>query len=406
MRIKTDAVVAAMQGTTKNSALIFVHNPDTGAVYARAKTRPRDPKTYEQRCARDVQRDAAKVWATLTDEERAGWHAFAQFVSIDARRRRALDVCRESARMRLMLGLQPCTAPPTRSYPGRVREVTVEPSAEAGELRLRVVHTEGSPDGTMLLVRMTPEMKPGVTPRPAMARAICAPGPQSAVPLPESGGVVTFTGVQFAVTPGRHFGIDARIVRAEDGLASPSSFFDLVMPAPTPIGASQGKTDAARQCPEQRSSTLNSPSPSSTGNPPVSGQGGTGILPVSPAPLAPPSLSHVSLFLGAPASLPAFFNLQPPCQSFPGSVGVPASLLRSSTARLHRAAHPFPSLVAARSPLLVALLPSGAGRGPPGPGLLVVLRGDALFSAPARQPNLTLRLKAQAPTARGGCFSP
>ena len=103
MRIKTDAVVAAMQGTTKNSALIFVHNPDTGTVHARAKSRPRDPKTYEQRCARDVQRNAAGVWATLTDGEREGWHAFAQFVSIDGRRRRALDVCRESSRMRLMV---------------------------------------------------------------------------------------------------------------------------------------------------------------------------------------------------------------------------------------------------------------------------------------------------------------
>ena len=125
----------------------------------------------------------------------------------------------------------------------------------------------------------------------------------------------------------------------------------------------------------------------STGIPPVSGQGGTGILPVSPAPLAPPSLSQVN-------------------KVCPGIAGVPAGLLQSSTARLHRAAHPFPSQVAARSPLLVALLPSGAGRGPPGPGHLVARRCDTLFSAPAGQPNLTLRLKAQAPTARGGCFSP
>ena len=53
-------------------------------------------------------------------------------------------------------------------------------------------------------------------------------GPSSAAALPESGGVVTFANARFAIEPGARFGVALTVIRAEDGLASPVAFFDVI----------------------------------------------------------------------------------------------------------------------------------------------------------------------------------
>ncbi len=132
--------------------------------------------------------------------------------------------------MRLMLGLDPQRRAPALGYPERVRQVTVEPTSDRSELRLRITHPLDSPAGYMLLVRMTPEAVGGGKPRALQARCILGLGPQSATALPESGGLVTFHGITNRISPGRYFGVDLTIIRAEDGLASASAFFCLTMP--------------------------------------------------------------------------------------------------------------------------------------------------------------------------------
>lgn len=57
---------------------------------------------------------------------------------------------------------------------------------------------------------------------------ICGYGSQSLAPLPESGGVVTFTGAQFGIEPGQRYGVEMRIVRVADGVHGRAQFADLL----------------------------------------------------------------------------------------------------------------------------------------------------------------------------------
>jgi hypothetical protein len=80
-----------------------------------------------------------------------------------------------------------------------------------------------------VLVKITRAMKRrSWTPGKHRARCICGLGPQSAVALPENGGIVTFPDARFAIEPGERFGAAFTVIRVEDGLASPVAFFDLI----------------------------------------------------------------------------------------------------------------------------------------------------------------------------------
>ena len=224
MKIRSRDYFEEMRGTIKTWDMVICR--DGNRVYARARVKPRQSHTPAKLKAESHHALASRVWKQLTDDERATWVLYAQtWVDAAGTPRRAVDICRESARMRYALGLEPVRCAPTLPCPARVLGVRLEASADPREFRLRVEHAIEATAGYLVLVRITPQRNPGRTPIAAEARCICGPGAPSSAPLPESGGTVVFTGARYGVEPGGKLGIAATIVRQADGLASPQAFF-------------------------------------------------------------------------------------------------------------------------------------------------------------------------------------
>ena len=229
MKFDLEAHFKAAKGTVKNTGLVFVTSKETGEVIARAKTRPKNPRTQDQIRSREIARVAVRCWSDLGAEARAGWQEFTVRFGCAQKLRRALDVCREAQRMRLILGLPTTTEAPHRCFPAPVTGLTPEPCANPNEFRFRVEHALDTPAGHMVLVKITPPMPTAArTPREPDARAICGLGPASAAAMPGGGGVVAFSNARFAIEPGKRFGVALTVIRAEDGLASPVAFFDVI----------------------------------------------------------------------------------------------------------------------------------------------------------------------------------
>jgi hypothetical protein len=229
MKIKLAAQLKGMNGSYVGSDLVYIENRVTGRLHARAKVAPKNPRTKDQLAARTIARDAARCWSTLPASVRADWEQFTLRFACTQGPRRAMDVCREAQRMRLILGLPTTTSAPRLPFPAPAVGLSEEQSAAPDEFRFRIQHAVAVPAGHMVLVKITPQVPTvACTPQVKAARAICGLGPQSAIDLPENGGVITFSSARFAIESGARFGIALTIIRAEDGLASPVSFFDLI----------------------------------------------------------------------------------------------------------------------------------------------------------------------------------
>ena len=229
MEFDLEAYFKGAKGTVKNTALVFVTSKQTGRVIARSKVRPSNPRTQDQLRSREFARTAARCWSHLSPEARAGWVEFTLRFACAQQQRRAPNVCREAQRMRLILGLPPTTGAPHHGLPAPVTRLAPEPCSAPNEFRFRIEHALDTPAGHMVLVKITPAMPtPGRTPREPDARAICGLGPASAAAMPDSGGIVAFANARFAIDPGARFGVALTVIRAEDGLASPVAFFDVI----------------------------------------------------------------------------------------------------------------------------------------------------------------------------------
>jgi hypothetical protein len=229
MKIRAAAQLKSMRGSYKTTDLVYVENGVNGELYARSKITPSNPRTKDQVAARTISREATRCWSTLSATARADWERFTLMFACLPKRRRALDVCREAQRMRLILGLPTTTEAPHLAYPPPVTGLREEPGAGLTEFRFRIEHAVHSAPGHVVLVKITPPA-PTVAciPRAKDARAICGLGPQSAVALPEQGGIVAFSNARSAIEPGARFGVALTVIRAEDGLASQAAFFDLI----------------------------------------------------------------------------------------------------------------------------------------------------------------------------------
>lgn len=237
MKFKVEHPFREPSGSTKNSGIVFSQNY-AGDVYARAKVTPADPRTPVQQKAREIAARASRCWTGLTDAARADWVEFTQQFACVTKRRRPMDVCREAQRMRLILGLEPTAEAPQLDFPSKVTAITLEPPESPGEFRFRVRHAVDAPDGHMVIVRITKQMPTvACTPREKEARHICGVGPQSAIALPQSGEVISFTNARFDIAPGARFGVALQVVRAADGLASPVAFFDVKRVGPAAMAA-------------------------------------------------------------------------------------------------------------------------------------------------------------------------
>jgi hypothetical protein len=235
MKIRSRGYFDEMRGTIKTWDMVICRDGDKS--YARAKVEPEQPRTSPKLTAESHHALASRFWKRLTIEERESWVRFAQTWAEPGKRpRRAVDICREAARMRYALGLEPIRRAPALPYPARVLDIRLEATADAHEFRMRVEHAVEVPAGYLLLVRITPQRNPGRTPIAAEARCICGPGPASATPLPESGGTVVFENARYGVQPGGKVGIAATVTRVADGLTSAEMFFVVKKPL---VGADQ-----------------------------------------------------------------------------------------------------------------------------------------------------------------------
>lgn len=228
MKLKVSQPFANIGGTWKGTDLVYATNGFSGVPYAYGKVDRVDPRTCDQLLARQGMRAAVRYWLGMSRAQQEAWNRYAEEVCSKERRRRGLDVCREAARMRLVMGLEPRAEAPLHAPPDGVRTLAVEPAGEPADYCFRVEHAVSGHEGCMLLLRSTPSTAaPSRKPKRNDARCMRGYGPASLVPLPPTGGMVTITGARYAVEPGERFGVAAAIVRIEDGMASPACFFDL-----------------------------------------------------------------------------------------------------------------------------------------------------------------------------------
>lgn len=229
MKIRTNGPFTSISGTWKGTDLVYAYNSFTGTSYAYGKPKRKDPKTYDQEQVRLITAEAVRHWGQITQAQRDAWERYAALIGSARKPRRGLDICREAARMRRLIGLEPRADAPLYPSPGPVTAVTLLPASQPDEFSLRVDHAVESHATCMLLVKITAATASCARrPKPGDARCIRGFGPASAVPLPPSGGTVTISGARFAVEPGARFGIALTIIRTEDGLASTPSFYDLI----------------------------------------------------------------------------------------------------------------------------------------------------------------------------------
>lgn len=228
MKIATKGPFEWVSGTWDETDLVYAHNSLTGTSYAYGKPKRTDPKSYDQVLTRSIGSQAVQHWSAITHDQRTAWERYAETVVSEGKRRRALDICREAARMRLTLGLDPRAEAPVYPAPAGVTSVTLGDYTAPDEFGFRIEHAVESPAACMVLVKITAATASAARkPIQNDARCICGFGAQSAFPLPNSGGVLNVTGARFSIEPGQRFGAALTVIRTEDGLASAAKFFDL-----------------------------------------------------------------------------------------------------------------------------------------------------------------------------------
>ncbi len=225
-----------------------------GKTVGMAKASPADQRTPSQLAARGSMKEAGLAWRDLPEETRAQWNDYARRFGNVISAQLYNDVTGWGVflpawRNRALLVETPPVAPLDHAPPTPVVAVEEVFTGVETTCSFRVTHGVG-PEGHVLLVRMTPETATRARqPYARTARMIRGHGPESMVPLPASGGVVTFTNACFAIRPGRRYGIAMRIVRVEDGVHSREFFADLYRDGADggipPEGASDTTTESA-----------------------------------------------------------------------------------------------------------------------------------------------------------------
>ncbi len=198
-----------------------------------SRARPANPCTDDQTAARDSMRTAGEAWRALTVEQKDMWAAWARRFGDPPGKQlyrdyHGWDVFLPAWRNRSLLGLVPVIEPIMDPAPPPVSVVEEVPTGGDTSFSFRIRHNAPS-EGNLLIVRITPATATAARrPYARCARMVCGHGPQSAVPLPPDGDVVTFTGTRFTIPPGQRFGVALRIIRVDDGIHSRELFADLL----------------------------------------------------------------------------------------------------------------------------------------------------------------------------------
>ncbi len=230
MKITPAFPVSAMRGTVSNSQLSF--STVQGEVIARAKVIPANPQTAEQTAVRSFITAATKNWASLSPSQREAWDAYARtFLTgmIPPTTAPGLSAYVRSNVNRQVLGLALISAAPVAPPPAPVRTFSADSGTDPDGLGLTVDHTHTTVSGLVLLVRMTPATATlARRPQATDQRYVRGASADSTVALPTSGTSVLFGPTRYAVQDGQRFGVEARIVRTADGIASQPIYGDFI----------------------------------------------------------------------------------------------------------------------------------------------------------------------------------
>ncbi|MBX7247105.1 MAG: hypothetical protein K1X53_16530 [Candidatus Sumerlaeaceae bacterium] len=224
MKIRTEPLVTGISGHLGSGTVVtYVRR---GQVVARARTKPRNPRTSDQVTSRGMHKAAAQHWGTLAPPQFAAWKAYAAR-HFAADQRGAFLVYCQVQYARQAMGLPLGTDAPTAGPPPAPLAITVLPSANPADFRFRITHRRARVARFRVRFDLTPAMpSPGRTPRKNELRMIRHVGPDSFLPLQPTNSIYTIKGARFSIPPGARFGVRVTIVNP-DGVPGPPLVADL-----------------------------------------------------------------------------------------------------------------------------------------------------------------------------------
>jgi hypothetical protein len=232
MKIKTVSQLIELSGSYKTTDLVYMRLGDQ--TVARAKVTPANPRSSDQLKVRSYLTLAMRNWDTLTAAQRSAWQVYAERYIIpgnpDAQLKGiGLNTYARANAIRQALGLAmisdaPLDGPPV--YPTGIRQLAAQ---NPDSLGFELDHGITSVAGYQVLVRATPAM-PTVArvPRANEYRYVCGMGPASFHALAASSGAYTFSPTRFIVDPDLRYGVEVRIIRTADGMASTPIYGDFI----------------------------------------------------------------------------------------------------------------------------------------------------------------------------------
>ena len=230
MKLKSGFPLVELRGTTSNSQLTYT--TINGAISARAKVDPKNPRSPEQQLIRSYISTIGKNWKTLTNAQRTAWDRYANtFMSSSLKKhvspgQNAYMITNSN---RLILGLTLTVNAPVEPPPAALKALGQLAAQDPDALGLEVFHDIPVPAGHVLLVRMTPATASAARdPQVTDYRFVKGATVASTLPLPASGGSVVFRPTRYEIEDGARYGVEVRVVRVADGVPSLSSFGDFI----------------------------------------------------------------------------------------------------------------------------------------------------------------------------------
>lgn len=230
MRFRPEICLTSMRRVLSGSGLAVRRHNEVICLFN--KTIPANPNSEQQIATRAMMCGIGKAWRALDPEKQDRWKAAAILAAPDfphARgRMNGYTLFSNCAANRLLAG-EAAPEYPVLGRPPGVTTAVLQPTAEPRGFAFVITHSIGEYRSMYrVAVRLTPGTASAArAPNPCDARLVMGYGPQSAPPLPESGGLLEFAQARIAVQAGQRFGVWMRLIRIVDGRDSEELFLDL-----------------------------------------------------------------------------------------------------------------------------------------------------------------------------------
>lgn len=232
MKWSTFQPFAQPAGTYDTTDLVFYTygNQLVSRTKARAENTPSEDRVRSNQCLAQ----AARQWQQLSPVQRHAWQAYAdryysRVSGGSLQRATGQATFIRAASVRLILGLEAAWDAPVQAPPLRLRGIVQEPGAGPGTIALKLRHDHALCDGMLVLVRATPPTKTAAcAPQANAYRYVCGLGSASTRPLSPDGGTIMFSPIRHELPAGRRYGVEARIMRADDAILSLPVYGDFI----------------------------------------------------------------------------------------------------------------------------------------------------------------------------------